>query len=152
MEKNEETQLVAAAKKGQRDAIGSLVERYEREIFFFIYKMTGNMEDARDLTQDVFIKVFRKISGFNGRSTFRTWLYKVATHHTLNFLARRPPGGSEKALEGLPDPSPTSLERIVRADLRHHIRSAIQTLPRQQRAIVTLRALEGLRYILLSRE
>jgi len=146
MEKKQEIRLVNLVKAGKHDAMRHLMERYEREIFYYIYKMTGNVEDAKDLTQEVFIKVFRKISGFNGRSAFRTWLYRIATNHTLNFLKRRPPSGSKEPLTWLSDPSPSSLERLERSDLHQHVGSAIEKLPRQQKAIVTLRAREGLTY------
>jgi len=146
MEKQEELQLIAEAKKGRHDVIRYLVERYEKEIFYYIYKMTGNTADAKDLTQEVFIKVFRKISGFNGKSTFRTWLYRIATNQTLNFLNRRPPSGAEKPLEWFSDPSPTSLDRVEKADLHRFILNAIGNLPRQQKAIVTLRVQEGMTY------
>jgi len=146
MEKKQETRLVNLVKAGEHDAMRHLMERYEREIFYYIYKMTGNVEDAKDMTQEVFIKVFKKISGFNGRSTFRTWLYRIATNHTLNFLNRRPPSGPEEPLTWLSDPSPSSLERLESSDLYQHVGSAIEKLPRQQKAIVTLRAREGMTY------
>lgn len=120
--------------------------RYEREIFYYVYKMTGNVEDAKDLTQDIFIKVFRKISTFKGKSSFRTWVYRVATNHTLNFLSRRPPSGSDAFFSVLPDPSPSSPERIERDELRRHLHKAIEILPPRQKAIVTLRVREELPY------
>ncbi len=146
MEDNGEVQLIEAAQKGEREAIGALIERYQREVFTFIYKMTGNIEESKDLTQEVFIKVFTKISGFNGQSTFRTWLYKIATNHTLNFLTRRPPRASDHPLDRLPDATPSSLEKIEKADLRAFVRQAVECLPERQRAIVTLRAFEEMRY------
>jgi len=137
--------LIEASKKGSHEAISRLMNRYERSIFYYIYRMTGNMEDAKDLTQEVFIKVFRKISGFNGKSSFRTWLYRIATHQTINFLTRRSPS-SEIFLDHLPDLSPTSQDRVETDDLYQAVRKAIALLPERQRAIVTLRSQEGMTY------
>ncbi len=146
MKHKTERQLIADAKKGKRSAVSHLIERYEREIFYYIYRMTGHTEDARDLTQEVFIKVFKGISGFNGKSSFRTWLYKIATNHTLNFLTRRLPSGSASLLKDLADPSPTSLAMVERADLQDLLLKAIENLPRQQKAIMTLRIQEEMTY------
>ena len=127
-------------------AVTRLVAHYEREIFFYVYKMTKNMEDAKDLTQEIFIKVFRKLPGFKGDSAFRTWLYRIATNHTLNFLERRPPAGSRDVLGTLPDPAPSSRVLLERSELARHLDRAIASLPKQQRAMVILRTHEGLTY------
>ena len=146
MEDGKERRLIDAAREGSREAVGQLVSRYERQIFYYIYRMTGSREDAKDLTQEVFIKMLRGISGFNGKSTFRTWLYRIATNHTFNFLTRRPPRASAVFLEKLPDPAPSSRERMEIDDLYRSVWRAIRSLPERQRAIVTLRIQEGLTY------
>jgi RNA polymerase sigma-70 factor (ECF subfamily) len=146
MEDVQETRLIGFAKDGDRDAIARLVRRYEREIFYFIYRMTWDVEDAKDLTQEVFIKVFRKIPGFRGDSSFRTWLYRIATNHALNFLSRRPPAGSDKPLLTLSDPAPSAPDTLVMEERNRHVSRAIDRLPRRQKTIVILRAYEGLSY------
>ncbi|MBW1659674.1 MAG: sigma-70 family RNA polymerase sigma factor [Deltaproteobacteria bacterium] len=146
MEDSQEIRLIDLAKNGDRDAISRLVTRYEREIFYFIYRMTRDVEDAKDLTQEVFIKVFRKLGGFKGNSSFRTWLYRIATNHTLNFLSRGPQLGMKAPLSALSDPSPSVSETMEKNERSGHVARAVHRLPRQQKAIVILRAYEGLTY------
>ncbi len=123
-----------------------LMARYEKEIYFHVFRMTRHVEDARDLAQEIFIKAFRKLDGFKGNSSFRTWLYRIATHHTLNFLSRRPPSGSSDPLPDLADPSRPAPETMDRAELSHHVSRAIDRLPGRQKAVVLLKAYEGLTY------
>jgi len=146
MEDSQETRLIDLARRGDRDAITRLVMRYEREIFYFIYRMTRDVEDAKDLTQEVFIKVFRKLGGFRGNSSLRTWLYRIATNHTLNFLNRSPRTGTQTSLSALSDPSPSVPETMERNERRDLVIRAVHELPRRQKAIVILRAYEGLAY------
>jgi len=146
MEDSQETRLIDLARRGDRDPITRLVMRYEREIFYFIYRMTRNVEDAKDLTQEVFVKVFRKLGGFKRNSSFRTWLYRIATNHTLNFLGRRPPIGTENPLPFLSDPAPSVPETMERNERRGLVIKAVHDLPRRQKTIVILRAYEGLAY------
>ena len=123
-----------------------LMARYEKEIYFHVYRMTRNVEDAKDLVQEAFIKAFRKLGGFKGNSSFRTWLYRIATNHTLNFLSRRPPSGSSDSLSTLSDPSEPVPEALGRAELSRHVSMAVHRLPGRQKAIVLLKAYEGLTY------
>ncbi|RLB46157.1 MAG: hypothetical protein DRJ42_28340, partial [Deltaproteobacteria bacterium] len=82
--------VVAAAQRGERDALTEVVERHRPWIYNIAVRMLGNPAAAEDATQDIFIKVMRQIGTFEGRSSFRTWLYRVAFHHLLN--AKRSPG------------------------------------------------------------
>ncbi|MGH1340272.1 MAG: RNA polymerase sigma factor [Nannocystales bacterium] len=76
--------VVAAAQKGDRDALTVVIERHRPWIYNIAVRMMGDPGSAEDATQEVFIKVLRRIGSFEGRSSFRTWLYRVAFHHLLN--------------------------------------------------------------------
>jgi len=76
--------VVAAAQRGDRDALGAIIERHRPWIYNIAVKMMGDPGLAEDATQEIFIKVLRRIDSFEGRSSFRTWLYRVAFHHLLN--------------------------------------------------------------------
>lgn len=81
---HEDPAIVAAAQRGDRDALTELVARHRPWIFNIALRMLGERGAAEDATQDILIKVLRRIGSFEGRSSFRTWLYRVAFHHLLN--------------------------------------------------------------------
>jgi len=83
----EASQLVAAAKTGDPRAFDQLVRKYRPRIYALALHLTGSRSDADDITQDAFLRAFRKIGQFEGRSEFFTWLYRIALHRALN--ARR---------------------------------------------------------------
>jgi RNA polymerase sigma-70 factor (ECF subfamily) len=74
---------------GEADYFSVLLERYSRPVFTLIVKMTGNREDAEELTQDVFLKVFRSLESFQGNSLFSTWLYSIAYRTTVSALRKK---------------------------------------------------------------
>lgn len=91
---NEETeesdvQLVASAQGGDLAAFDKLVVRYRTRLYGLVYHMTSNNEDARDLVQEIFLKAFRSIGGFRGKSSFYTWLHQIGVNMTINFLKKR---------------------------------------------------------------
>jgi len=80
----EEAVYVKRAVNGDRQAAGKLISGHQVYIYNLALKMTKNVEDAEDLTQEVFIKAFTALSKFEGKSKFRTWLYRIAVNHFLN--------------------------------------------------------------------
>jgi RNA polymerase sigma-70 factor (ECF subfamily) len=147
---------VAAAQAGNEDAFSGLVERYRPELQVHCYRMLGSFEDSEDLTQETFLRAWRKRTGFKGRSTFRAWLYRIATNACLDALARRPrrvlpqsevpwlqPYPDElldevRAADAGPDDVVVSKETIELAFL-----VAIQHLSPKQRAVLILRDVLG---------
>lgn len=81
--------LVARARGGDADAFSTLVTRYHPRLYGLVYHMTSNNEDARDLTQEIFLKAYRSIGGFQGNSSFYTWLHTIGKNMTINFLKKR---------------------------------------------------------------
>jgi RNA polymerase sigma-70 factor, ECF subfamily len=152
--------LVDAALAGDRSAFGEVVERYRRELQVHCYRMLGSFEDAEDVVQETLLRAWRKRKSFGGRSTFRAWLYGIATNACLDALKRRPrPAPSEQAnpadmpwlqpypdrlLEGIaprdeePDAVVVEKETIELAFL-----VSIQQLPPRQRAVLILRDVLG---------
>ena len=156
--------VVAAAKAGDEAAFASLVERYRRELHVHCYRMTASFEDAEDLVQETFLRAWRNRASFEGRSTFRSWLYRIATNACLDAVAqgaRRAPSDPGAALpapadlpwlqpypdllldgaapsEGEPAAAAVSKETIELAFL-----AAIQHLPPRQRAVLIVRDVLG---------
>lgn len=81
--------LIKEFNKGNLGAFENLVTRYQKKIFSFVYRMVVVQEDARDLTQEVFIQVFRSLASFRGEAKFSTWLYRIAANRSLDFLRRK---------------------------------------------------------------
>src|SRR5437762_13931337 len=85
----EERVLVARARAGERDALEELVQRHQAWIYNIAIRMLAHPQDAEDATQEVLIKALTRLSSFEGRSTFRTWLYRIVVNHVLNMKRGR---------------------------------------------------------------
>jgi RNA polymerase sigma factor (sigma-70 family) len=150
-----ETELIEQLKKGDEAAFKAIVEQWKDMVYNTILGIVQNETEAEDLAQDVFIKVFEKISSFKGDSKLSTWLYRIATTTALDHLRSKKrkkrfgflqalTGGSEDK-EQLPDfhhPG-VSLDNKERAAM---LFKAIDTLPENQKTAYTLHKLEGLSY------
>ena len=86
----QERQLLAAARGGDEDAYRRLVEPRHAELHAHCYRMLGSVHDAEDALQDTLLRAWRGLAGFEGRSSFRSWLYTITTNACLNLIARRP--------------------------------------------------------------
>src|SRR5918996_2102232 len=82
--------VAAAIRAGDESAFVTLAERYRRQLHVHCYRMVGSLEDAEDLVQESILRAWRRRSTFEGRSSFRGWLYRIATNACLDFLRRRP--------------------------------------------------------------
>ena len=80
---------IQAVLAGDRDAYGALVKRHSRMLFRLAYRMTGNEADADDVVQDAFLKAYQKLSTFESRADFGTWIYRITVHCALDWLAKR---------------------------------------------------------------
>jgi RNA polymerase sigma-70 factor, ECF subfamily len=146
--------VVAAATAGDRSAFAQLVVRHRRELLAHAYRMLGSIEDAEDLTQETFLRCWNKRESFQGRASFRAWLYRIATNACLTAIARQQGGRRASAqttsvetdwlLEGLatsdasPDAVVVSNETVELALL-----VAIHHLPTRQRTVLVLRDVLG---------
>ena len=140
-----DSELVAAALAGDRDAFGILVERHRRHVYQLCYRFVGNHEDASDLAQDVFIRAFRSLKTFKGDAALSTWLHRIAVNVSLNRIA---------STKVRPEPldvlvragdmrsaaiSESATDLLLREERAAHVRAAVAQLPRKQRATLILR-------------
>src|SRR5712691_11490704 len=106
--RTEEAAVGAAARAGDEPAFGALVERYRRELQVHCYRMLGSFEDAEDMMQETFLRGWKHRESFQGRSSFRAWLYRIATNTCLDELERRPRRAPDPP-PGAPPRSPADL-------------------------------------------
>ncbi len=137
---------------GDENAFEILVREFERPIARFLYRYLGNMEEAKEVCQEVFIKVFRGISSFQNNCSLKTWIYRITLNTVLNEKRRwyqrlrdrfiGLDGISRVYADSLPDPEMSlTLDERTRA-----IQIALRKLRPEHRAIVVMRDLEGLSY------
>jgi len=163
---DEEAQARAALRQGDAAAFDALAVRYRRALHVHCYRMLGSVEDAEDLVQETLLRAWRARATFEGRSLFRTWLYRIATNACLNTLERTPrrvlPQDIAPSAHGEPKSSPTwdldipwlqpypdqLLARaegdpesmiVERETIELAYLAALQHLPPRQRAILVLR-------------
>ena len=154
-----DVQLIAAVKKGDLDAFTELVERHQRGLINYFYHHSWDRQISEDCAQEVFVKLFYHIDGYIPRAKFTTFLFRVARNHWIDRMRAKEgdpkvvsleaPMGSEDGRplrDRLPVREERPLDRIVRRERGEMLRQAIQKLPEDQREVLVLAELEGLRY------
>jgi RNA polymerase sigma-70 factor (ECF subfamily) len=133
-----ERAAIEACKRGEREAFDQLVVRHQRGVYRLCYRYVNNHEDANDLTQEVFLRAWRAIGRFRGRSAFSTWLYRIGVNACLNFrAARRPP--AQELPETIAHPGIGAAERVESDEQSRRVREAVGRLPEKQRATLILK-------------
>lgn len=142
---NEDTQFIEQYLGGSDEAGGELVMKYQKQIYAFLYRMTGEAEESRDLTQGVFISALKGLPGFRRESSFKTWIYKIAMNAGLNHLAkRREETEIDEHTFADQSASRCALDSLIEKEKRQIMKKEISTLPERQRAAIVLRAYQGL--------
>jgi RNA polymerase sigma-70 factor (ECF subfamily) len=145
-----ERALLDAARGGDEDAYRRLVEPHRRELHAHCYRMLGSVHDAEDALQDALLRAWRGLAGFAGRSSLRSWLYRIATNACLDVVARRPkrvlpldyePLEESVWIEPYPDAPEASYEQREGVELAFI--AALQHLAPNQRAALILREVLG---------
>jgi RNA polymerase sigma-70 factor (ECF subfamily) len=140
-----DTALVQACLAGRREAFDVIVERHRRRVYQLCYRFVGNHEDASDLSQDVFVRAYRGLRNFRGRSSLGTWLYRIGVNVCLNRVAIKAP-----AVEAIEPEQHADLHAedprdvLIRDERAKRVRAAIARLPRKQRAALILRVYQEL--------
>jgi RNA polymerase sigma-70 factor (ECF subfamily) len=145
-----ETGLLAAAKQGDRTALGELLARHQRRVFGFGVKMCGDPEDAKDVAQDTLLTMARTMRDFRGEASLSTWLYTVARSFCIK--KRRRSKGAPAFHESLDvvghqssaEPSVTPEHALLGREARDTVAAALDDLPPEAREVVVLRDIEGL--------
>lgn len=147
--------LVERCRRNDHAAFTLLVDRYKSRVYWLVKRMVGPGE-AEDLTQEVFIRVYKALPRFRAESSFSTWIYKIARNLSLSELRKRgnrgehlswEEEGEEKVHHLLPENPDGGLERrIERLHISRAVRSLIEKLPERQKTALTLHYLHQVRY------
>ncbi len=140
---DEDLRLIQRYAAGDDDAVEELVIKYQRKIYALAYRMTGNVEDSKDVTQKTFLQAFRNIKGFRMESAFYTWLYRVALNTCLNHL-RKKEQATVEINESLSGSKGSVLLAIIDREEKYHLKKTLMHLPMRQKTAIILRAYEGL--------
>jgi len=137
MTDEEDRVIVAQVISGQKELFRLLVERHEQAVYGMGISFFRNAEDASDFTQEVFLKTFRNLSYFEGRSRFSTWLYKIAYNTALNSVTRKKDYQSLAEEEVIPN-NDTPERELLREIARKAVQTAIAELPQRFKVCVDL--------------
>lgn len=145
-EATDDRDLIVRAQTGDEDAFRDLVERYKKRAYWVAYHLVNDEDEARDITQEAFIRVFRSIARFDLRYKFYTWLYQIVTNLSIDSLRKRQ-GQKRVSLEDVGDIRGHEMdahERLERIELKERVAAILDTLPPKYRAVIALREIEGL--------
>lgn len=160
---SEEAALIAELQAGSEEAFAWLIARYHQPIFSLLARTVQDRAEAADLTQEVFVKVFRGVGKFHGESTLRTWIYRIALHEASNQRRwwcrhKQREVAMEQIVNGrgcevpvrlkemLIDPAESPYERAVHSENRKRVEAALAKVPEPFRTTLILRDIEGFVY------
>jgi RNA polymerase sigma-70 factor (ECF subfamily) len=160
---SEEAALVEELQAGSEEAFAWLIARFHQSIYSLLARTVQDRADAADLTQEVFVKVFRGVKNFHGESSLRTWIYRIALHEASNqrrwwmrhkqqeVPIEQETGESEcgsptRLIDMLVDPSESPFEAAVHMETRARVEAALKQVPEPFRTTLVLRDIEGFVY------
>ena len=155
---DQDAELLAELRAGSEQAFASLLATFERPIYNFLYRLLEDPEDAPDVTQEVFLKVFRNIRNFRGECTLKTWLYRITVNEAFNRRRwfsrhRRRETSLEEREEGSPsvaellsDPRENQYEQLLRRERIQAVERGLAEIPETFRVVVVMRDIQGLSY------
>jgi RNA polymerase sigma-70 factor (ECF subfamily) len=160
---SEENSVVAELKAGSEDAFSWLIAHYHQPVYSLVYRMVNDPADAADTVQEVFIKVFRGIKRFNGRSSLKTWIYRIAVHEASNRrrwwfrhkskeitieaeAADQNEAPSLGYKDTLPDRGESPFDSAMHEEVRAKVEAELTLLNEPYRTTVVLRDIEDLSY------
>jgi RNA polymerase sigma factor (sigma-70 family) len=152
----EDSEIIAGALAGDNRAYQKLMDKYHDAIFNFIYRMVRDREQVEDLTQEAFIKAFGSLGSFNEEFAFSTWLYKIATNNSIDYIRKKKLQmfSIDKPIESkdsdfsfeLPDDSYEADKELIIDQRAAMLNEAIGLLPEKYRTVIRLRHVEERSY------
>lgn len=155
MEPRTDEELVRAVLDGDQDAFGELVERYQGRLVNYLYRLLRNTDEAHDVAQEVFLKVYQALDRFDPRYRFSTWLFRVGQNAAIDLIRKRrlklvslhrQDDGEEGRDWELPSPDRGPYREVRNLERGEAIRQAIDGLPDEYRELISLRHFGELSY------
>lgn len=154
---DKEKDLLLKARNGDVEAFEMIIEDYQKKVFNIALRMIGNHDDASELAQEVFIRIYKSIKNFKGESSLSTWIYRITTNVCLDELRKRKnknvvsldedvkheDGEIKRQVE---DTGPTPDIIAEKNEIRRVVKEAILSLPEDQRTVIILRDIQGFSY------
>ena len=144
--------FVAKARAGDADAFRLLVERHSRRLFGLAFRMTGNEQDAEDVVQESFLRAYRRLSQFDDRASFGTWLYRIAANCSIDLMRTKGQKAQQMVETDVEDPvlalrssDPSPERSALSAEVRDRVAEAMHELSPVERSAFVLRHFEGMR-------
>jgi RNA polymerase sigma-70 factor (ECF subfamily) len=154
-----ELDLVRRCQAGDTEAFDELVTRYRTRVFGMIYNMVHNEQDAWDLAQDSFVKAWKSVKRFRGRSSFYTWIYRIVMNVSIDWLRKKQVKGAgaefddavqlreiDPASKTVPKADALPYETMERTEIRARIENAIARLSPEHRAVILMKEIEEMQY------
>lgn len=145
-----DAELMAHLAKGEVSALGELARRHQDRVLEIAFRTLGHWDQAEDVAQETFLRVYRAAKNYQPQAQFTTWLYRIVVNLCLDEQRRRAKSAApleSVAPEGLPSPDVDSVEKREIAEI---VRAAVQELPQRQRVAIVLHRYEGLNHAQIS--
>ena len=139
-----DTEAVRRCKAGDRRAFDVLLKRHERMVYNLALRMVRDSDDAADVTQSVFIKVYEKLDGFDEQYKFFSWLYRIAVNEALSYLEHRKREQRLDGIDAAEEEEETVDDELVERD--QQIQEGLMALKEEHRALIILKHMQGLSY------
>ena len=155
VEKQVELELVRSAKDGDAASFEELVKLHQKRVYNLALRMSGNPEDALDLSQEVFLRIYKALPLFKEQSAFSTWVYSIASNVCIDFVRKRnklktvslsPDSETDSSVPEIPDNRYHPELEYEKTELRESIAAGLSTLSDEHREILVLREICGLSY------
>jgi RNA polymerase sigma-70 factor (ECF subfamily) len=139
----DDNELVLEVVNGSVSSFEELIERYQKTIFHMVLRMIGDVENAKDLTQDIFVKAFEKMGTFNFKYKFFSWFYRLAINETISWLRKNPKLAGLNEAMAYPAPENTTENDDQKIQL---LQQGLLQLPEEYRSLLLLKYYCGLSY------
>ena len=157
---HDDGELISKCKRGDADAFGQLVDRYQQKVYNIAFRMTSNHEDALDLAQESFLRVYRALASYKGESAFSTWVFRIASNVCLDEMRKkkRQPRialSTDSLMAGEEGDYPIEIaaseggnpeQQLLQGEMRREIIQALNRVSDEHRLVLVLRDIEGYSY------